>query len=240
MWSRNITRVHVNFSLRRRRSCFSQTTMLPGLNAYADVDLIQPCSRKGSYSQQLYIFHAVFWFGNHNETLNALNTWRHCVNNRNISVEEQRSVWSSGVPPPKFRSFDKAKPNSQFRGKYIRYNLIRIRGSPICKLSGTPNKGTTAPRSPFYLPSVINWISRTPEKNSWVRHWCEVCSLVYSWFPPSSTCIYLTAENLHIPTQFYFTDLLSYIGYFYRESNYFRQHTSSVRPRNVILFLKET
>jgi hypothetical protein len=30
-------------------------------------------------------------------------------------------------PPPKFRSFDKGQPNSQFRGKYIRNNLIRIR-----------------------------------------------------------------------------------------------------------------
>jgi hypothetical protein len=25
-------------------------------------------------------------------------------------------------PPPKFRTFDKAEPNSQFRGKYIRNN----------------------------------------------------------------------------------------------------------------------
>jgi hypothetical protein len=41
-------------------------------------------------------------------------------------------------PPPKFRSFDKAEPNSQFRGKYIWNNLIRIRVSLICKLSGTP------------------------------------------------------------------------------------------------------
>ena len=30
-------------------------------------------------------------------------------------------------PHPKFRSFDKAEPNSQFRGKYIRNNLTRIR-----------------------------------------------------------------------------------------------------------------
>jgi hypothetical protein len=42
-------------------------------------------------------------------------------------------------PPPKFRSFDKAEPNSQFRGKYIRNNLIRIRVSLIYKLSGTPD-----------------------------------------------------------------------------------------------------
>jgi hypothetical protein len=28
-------------------------------------------------------------------------------------------VWGVQIPPPKFRSFDKAEPNSQFRGKYI-------------------------------------------------------------------------------------------------------------------------
>jgi hypothetical protein len=43
------------------------------------------------------------------------------------------------LPPPKFRSFDKAEPNTQFRGKYIYNNLIRIRVSPICKLGGTPD-----------------------------------------------------------------------------------------------------
>jgi hypothetical protein len=42
-------------------------------------------------------------------------------------------------PPPKFRSFAKAEPNSQFCGIYIRNNLIRIWGSFICKLSGTPD-----------------------------------------------------------------------------------------------------
>jgi hypothetical protein len=35
--------------------------------------------------------------------------------------------------PPKFQSFDKAEPNSQFPGKYIHNNLIRIRVSFICK-----------------------------------------------------------------------------------------------------------
>ena len=34
-------------------------------------------------------------------------------------------------PPPKFRSLDKAEPNSQFRGKYVRNNLTRIRLSLI-------------------------------------------------------------------------------------------------------------
>jgi hypothetical protein len=62
----------------------------------------------------------------------------------------------SPPPPPKCLCFDRADPNSQFHGKYIRNNLIRIRVSPICKLSATPDWGATAPRSPFYLPSVIN------------------------------------------------------------------------------------
>jgi hypothetical protein len=36
--------------------------------------------------------------------------------------------WFGGFNPPsaKFRSFDEAEPNSQFHGKYIRKNLIRI------------------------------------------------------------------------------------------------------------------
>jgi hypothetical protein len=42
-------------------------------------------------------------------------------------------------PPPKFRGLAKAEPNSQFRGIYIRNNLIRIWVSLICKLSGTPD-----------------------------------------------------------------------------------------------------
>jgi hypothetical protein len=41
--------------------------------------------------------------------------------------------------PPKFRSFEKAGPNSQFCGIYIYNNLIRIRVSLIYKLSETPN-----------------------------------------------------------------------------------------------------
>jgi hypothetical protein len=41
-------------------------------------------------------------------------------------------------PFSKLRSCDKAEPNSQFRGKYIRINLIRTRVSLIFKLKGTP------------------------------------------------------------------------------------------------------
>jgi hypothetical protein len=50
---------------------------------------------------------------------------------------EVRGGWGSKPPLPKFRRFDKAEPNSQFRGKCIRNNPIRIPVSLICKLSGT-------------------------------------------------------------------------------------------------------
>jgi hypothetical protein len=65
-----------------------------------------------------------------------------------IALEGDRAsegtLMLSGVPrgvqtPPKFRSFDKAEPNSLFCGKYICNNLIRIWVSLICKLSGTPD-----------------------------------------------------------------------------------------------------
>jgi hypothetical protein len=65
--------------------------------------------------------------------------------------------WGFGgfdTPSPKFWSFDKAELNSQFRGKYIHNNLLRIQVSLICKLTRTPNKGATAPRSPFSLSST--------------------------------------------------------------------------------------
>jgi hypothetical protein len=58
-----------------------------------------------------------------------------------VPVAYRGIVWGVQQPPPprKFRSFDNAEPNSQFRGKYIRNNLIRIRVSLICKLSVTPD-----------------------------------------------------------------------------------------------------
>jgi hypothetical protein len=42
-------------------------------------------------------------------------------------------------PPRKFQSFEKAEPNSQFRGNYIGNYLIRIRVSLVWKLNGTPD-----------------------------------------------------------------------------------------------------
>jgi hypothetical protein len=96
------------------------------------------------------------------------------------TVAYQGGFGGSNPSPPKFRSFDKAEPNSQFHGKYIR-NLIRVLVSLIFKLSGTPDKGAT--RTPFSLPSFLNWICWTPppppsEQNSWVRHWLETGAVV--------------------------------------------------------------
>jgi hypothetical protein len=52
-------------------------------------------------------------------------------------VAYRGAMGGSNPPPAKFRPFDKSEPNSQYRGKYIRNNLIRIRVSLIYKLSGT-------------------------------------------------------------------------------------------------------
>jgi hypothetical protein len=67
--------------------------------------------------------------------------------------------------PHVFLSYDTAEPNSQFRGKYIRNNLIRIRGSLIWKLNETPDYGGYCPpRSPFCPSYVLNWICWTTPK----------------------------------------------------------------------------
>jgi hypothetical protein len=69
-----------------------------------------------------------------NETGRLVSRSEYLVQNTRRPFPED---WST--PVAKSRSFDKAKPNSLFRGKYIRYNLIRILDSLICKLSGTPD-----------------------------------------------------------------------------------------------------
>jgi hypothetical protein len=61
------------------------------------------------------------------------------------------AYWGGFKLPLKFRSFDKAEPNFQFRGIYIRNSVNGIWVSFICKLSGTPDKGATAPSSLFSL-----------------------------------------------------------------------------------------
>jgi hypothetical protein len=97
----------------------------------------------------------IVWYGCHRTTVRLKHaTWH----------DQWRTEGGGGFKPPhpKFRSFAKAEPNSQFRGIYIRNSLIRIRVSFIYKLSGAPGLGATVPRSPFCLPSILNWICCPP------------------------------------------------------------------------------
>jgi type II secretory pathway component PulC len=55
-----------------------------------------------------------------------------------VTVAYRREDFGVFKHSPKFRSFAKAKPNSQFRGIYIRNNLIRIRGSAEPLTRGLP------------------------------------------------------------------------------------------------------
>jgi hypothetical protein len=104
--------------------------------------------------------------------------WSHRAKGSFIKLYDQwhteGGLGGSNPLTPKFRSFFKDEPNSQFRGNFIRNKLIRIWVSLICKLSGTPDYGDTTPRSPFSLHSVLDWICWTKlnptKKISWVRH----------------------------------------------------------------------
>jgi hypothetical protein len=74
-------------------------------------------------------------------------------------------VWMIQAPPLKFRSFDKAEPNSQFCGIYIRNNLIRIRVSFIRKLNGTPYSGLPPPNPCSVCPlSSTEFVEPPPPK----------------------------------------------------------------------------
>jgi hypothetical protein len=76
-----------------------------------------------------------------------------------------------GVQPLKFRSFDKAEPNSHFRGKYVRNNVTRTRVSLIWKLSGTPDMGgLPPPHSGSLCPlSSTEFVEPTPRKKFWQK-----------------------------------------------------------------------
>ena len=103
-------------------------------------------------STAAYIPRGFFFFGSEiitNERLDALNTWRQCVNNINISVEEQRSLWSlqslftAGFYPPVRKSTELLKPctfQAQlfffFHGRSVLYQLFPSR----IKLFSTSHK----------------------------------------------------------------------------------------------------
>jgi hypothetical protein len=65
------------------------------------------------------------------------NEWRYTSSPVCAFMQWRTEGWGC-KPPPQSRSFGKAEPNSRFHGKCNLNNLIRIRVSLICKLSGNP------------------------------------------------------------------------------------------------------
>jgi hypothetical protein len=67
--------------------------------------------------------------------------WSHCrfLKSKKLMDTCLLHVWVIQGNDCVLTSFDKAELNSQFREIYICNNLIRIRVSFICKLSGTPD-----------------------------------------------------------------------------------------------------
>ena len=75
-----------------------------------------------------------------------LSLWFHYISLNQWHTDER--ALGELTPPPcqKFRSFDKAEPNSRFRGKYIRDNLERMRVHSLFELfheKATPPAVTT-------------------------------------------------------------------------------------------------
>jgi hypothetical protein len=101
--------------------------------------------------------------GSGSRFINAVQEREMCLE----SVAYRGGLGGSTPPPPapKFLSFDKAEPNSQFHGKYIRNSLMRIRVSLICKLSGTPVRGYH-PQIPILsaLCTQLNMLNPPPKK----------------------------------------------------------------------------
>jgi hypothetical protein len=85
-----------------------------------------------------------------------------------------KSTSSSGVPSggglrssnPPLPEIPKLSQIPKIRGKYIRNNLIRIRVSLICKLSGTPDYGGYRPQISVLsaLYPQLNLLNLPPKK----------------------------------------------------------------------------
>jgi hypothetical protein len=104
-------------------------------------------------------------------------------------------------PPPQIIwSFDKAEPNSQFRGKYIRNNLVRIRVSLICKLSGNPWLGVYSPQIPVLSAMLSTEFVEPPLKKKSLGTPLQGVIWGHIWIYPSSRVLeVVTLHNLAIP-----------------------------------------
>jgi hypothetical protein len=89
--------------------------------------------------------------------------WRH---NPRTAVAYRGGIWGFNPNHPEIPKFDKAEPNYQFRGIYIRNNLIRIQVSFISNWVEPLSRGLppSEPRSLCPLSST-EFVERP--KNSW-------------------------------------------------------------------------
>jgi hypothetical protein len=90
-----------------------------------------------------------------------------------------RAGFEGGSNPPKFRSFDKAEPNSQFCGIYIHNNLITLRFHSFANwVEPLTGGGGYRPQRP--VPSALcpqlNLLNPPPEKKPWLRHCLDLQS----------------------------------------------------------------
>jgi hypothetical protein len=118
--------------------CYRVLTQLQFYNNNNNINNINPASPLHNTSR------IKFWLDwssltiphEQSTSITAHYTHQNCVR---LQWRTEGVVLGVQTHPPKFRSFDKAESNSQFHGKYMRNNLIRIWVSLICKLSGTPD-----------------------------------------------------------------------------------------------------
>jgi hypothetical protein len=105
-------------------------------------------------------------------------------------------VWDFQTPP-KFRSFNKAEPISQFLGKYIHNNPNRIRfhsfanwAEPLTRGLLHPDPHSLCPLSSTEFvepPEKNSWRNPPPKYNSWVHH-CIQCWKFLSWLTTCYLC----------------------------------------------------
>jgi hypothetical protein len=101
------------------------------------------------------------------------------------------------TPPKKFRSFNKAEPNSQSHGKYIRNNLTRIRLSLIFRVVSWKALPTSydSHSSIFFLKGMMWHKNKVPKIKKMLPYEMKFLVLNYSCLQNS----WLRGYRPHIP-----------------------------------------
>jgi hypothetical protein len=112
-----------------------------------------------------------------------------CIGILPIRGVPRGGVWGVQTPPKLFRSFDKAEPNSQFRGKYI-LRTKKNTGFTDLQIGRNPWLGGYRPHIPVLSALCqLSLLNPPPEKNFWVRHCSRytkmiTCSIPLTLEPP--------------------------------------------------------